>query len=74
MLMTASLQPGARICHLADLIRADERRGNVFRNQGYGVLEQVQVSGPCQRLRAAVCIELAVEVVDMGLDGAHTDE
>ena len=36
MLVTASLQPGARICHLADLFGADERRGNVFGNQVYG--------------------------------------
>src|SRR5919112_4582678 len=37
-------------------------------------LEQFELPGPCHRLRAAVRVELAVEVVDVGLDGAHADE
>ena len=52
----------------------DLRRDRVFRNPGEEVLEQIQLSGPCHRLRAAVRVELAVEVVEVGLDGAHADE
>jgi hypothetical protein len=37
-------------------------------------LEQFELPGPCHRLRAAVGVELAVEVVDVGLDRAHADE
>src|SRR5919107_5462361 len=37
-------------------------------------LEQFELPGPCHRLRAAVRVELAVEVVEVGLDGAHADE
>src|SRR5215203_186578 len=39
-----------------------------------GQLDQFQLPGPRCRLRAAVRVELAVEVVDVGLDGAHADE
>src|ERR671917_780167 len=38
------------------------------------LLDQIQLPGACYRLRAAVRVELAVEVVDVGLDRAHADE
>jgi len=36
-------------------------------------LKQVEISRPRHRPRAAVCAELAVRVVDVGLDGAQGD-
>ena len=39
-----------------------------------GFLEQFQLPGSRQGLSAAVGVELAVEVVDVGLDRAHADE
>jgi hypothetical protein len=38
------------------------------------LLEQFELSGPRQGVRAAVGVQLAVEVIDVGLDGAHADE
>ncbi len=46
----------------------------LFRNPGDGSLEQLQLSGHRHRLRAAVGAKLPIEVVDVGLDGAHAHE
>src|SRR5215207_1188043 len=56
------------------LVGADERRGRVFQNPGDGLLDQIQLPGPRHRLCTAARVELAVDVIDMGLDGAHADE
>ena len=71
--MPGSSQPCAPTRNPADLVGADERRSRVFRNPS-APLDQIQLLGSRHRLRAAVRVELAVGVVDVGLDGAHAHE
>jgi hypothetical protein len=54
-------------------VGTDERRGRAFRTPG-ALLDQVQLPGSRQGLRTASRVELAVDVVDVGLDRAHADE
>ena len=41
---------------------------------GVGTLQQVQFTRPHERLRAALHVKLAVEVVDVALDRADRDD
>jgi hypothetical protein len=54
--------------------RPKKRRDGALRTPNDRLLDQFQVPGPRDRLRAAVRVEFAVEVVEVGLDGAHADE
>ena len=67
---------GSRALRIAPaaILRLPERHGGTFGNPGDGLLEQFQFSGSRQGLSAAVGVELAVEVVEVGLYGPHADE
>jgi hypothetical protein len=54
--------------------RPKKRRDGRLRTPNDRLLDQVQVPGPRDRLRAAARPQLAVEVVEVSLDGAHADE